>query len=246
MAPNPAHPKPLDVAREKQRIMDATQALRVRGLVEVVWLQGQTWRDLQKVMRQGPWHVFHFIGHGGFDAGSGEGVLVLADEDGQADYLSASQLGLLLADHRSLRLALLNSCESARGSEDDVISSTAAMLVKKGIPAVLAMQYEITDPAAVEFARAFYEALADGEPVDAAVAEARKAVRVALDPTLEWGIPVLHMRATDARIFDMIAEPPEPDPPISTPPSGHPRPTTLPEEIKTVVKPRPKPVDLPR
>ena len=30
------------------------------------------------------------------------------------------------------------------------------------------MQYEISDAAALEFSRSFYEALADGEPVDAA------------------------------------------------------------------------------
>ena len=41
--------------------------------MEVSWLEGQTWRDLQKAMRGGPWHVFHFVGHGGFDPGADEG-----------------------------------------------------------------------------------------------------------------------------------------------------------------------------
>ena len=36
------------------------------------------------------------------------------------------------------------------------------------------MQYEITDRAAVEFAGLFYEALAEGLPVDASVTDARK------------------------------------------------------------------------
>ena len=110
-------------------------------------------------------------------------------------------MGRLLADHRSLRLALLNSCEGARGSEHDVFSSTAAILVRRGLPAVVAMQYEITDRAAVEFARSFYEALAEGLPVDAAVAEARKSISLAVTNTVEWGTPVLYMRAPQGAIF---------------------------------------------
>jgi formylglycine-generating enzyme required for sulfatase activity len=77
------------------------------------------------------------------------------------------------------------------------LSSTAAILARRGVPAVLAMQYEITEKAAIEFARAFYEALADGWPVDAAVAEGRKAIRLAADNTVEWGTPVLWMPAPE-------------------------------------------------
>jgi tetratricopeptide (TPR) repeat protein len=63
------------------------------------------------------------------------------------------------------------------------------------------MQYEITDKAAIEFSRSFYEAVADGLPVDAAVAEARTAISMASD--LEWGTPVLYMRSSDGHIFDI-------------------------------------------
>ena len=106
-------------------------------------------------MRQGPWHIFHFIGHGGFDPDSG-GLIVLADEAGRRQDLPALSLARLLDGHRWLKIVLLNSCEGARGSESDIFSSTAAQLVRRGIPAVLAMQYEITDQAAIEFARSFY------------------------------------------------------------------------------------------
>ncbi len=107
----------------------------------------------------------------------------------------------MLDDHFPLRLAFLNSCEGARGSEGDAFSSTAATLVRRGVPAVVAMQYEITDEAAIEFSRDFYEAISDGLPVDAAVAEARTAVST--KSALEWGTPVLYMRSPDGGIFDM-------------------------------------------
>jgi hypothetical protein len=69
------------------------------------------------------------------------------------------------------------------------------------------LQYEISDRAAVEFTRGFYSAIADGLPVDAAVAEARSAVSYAIEGTLEWGTPVLYMRSPDGRIFDLAPRP---------------------------------------
>jgi hypothetical protein len=67
------------------------------------------------------------------------------------------------------------------------------------------MQYEITDDAAIEFSRDFYEALAGGIAVDEALAEARKGVALAIPGTLEWGTPVLFMRTSDGILFDIPA-----------------------------------------
>jgi hypothetical protein len=145
------------------------------------------------------------MGHGGFDTNADEGFLALADEEGDAQLIGATRLARLLADHPPLRLALLNACEGARGSQRDLFASTAATLVRRGLPAVLAMQYEITDEAAVDFAHAFYEALADGQPVDAAVTEARKAVSIAVNNSFEWGVPVLYMHAPDGMLFNVQA-----------------------------------------
>lgn len=205
MIANPASLEPLDVAREQDRVARAVKGLVDRGLVELTWLAGQTWRDLQRAMRGGPWHIFHFIGHGGFDPTADEGLVALADDAGRPHYLQATQLGRLLADHRSLRLVLLNACEGARGSDRDIFSSTAAILVRRGLPAVIAMQYEITDRAAVEFAQMFYEALADDWPVDASVAEARKAISLAPASSFEWGAPALFVGCRENTLFLLSA-----------------------------------------
>jgi predicted RNA-binding Zn-ribbon protein involved in translation (DUF1610 family) len=210
MTASPHDLPPLDVEREKQRVEEAIKNLREQGLVDITWLPGQTWEDLQQAMRTGNWHIFHFIGHGGFDRNTDEGLIALSDEDGQAFHLSATQLGRFLAGHGYLRLVILNSCSGAQGSKRDIFSSTAAILVRKGIPAVLAMQYEISDKAAIAFARAFYLALADGLPVDAAVGEARIAVSVALTNTIEWGTPVLYMRSPDGILFKIHKTPAQP------------------------------------
>ncbi len=203
MVASPKDLHPLDVDIEKQRVEEAIKNLQENGFVELTWLEGQTWRDLQKAMYGGPWHIFHFIGHGGFDQVRNEGIIALTDDEGWMRSFGATELSRLLADHQSLRLVILNSCEGAKGSERDLNSSTASILVRRGIPAVLAMQYKITDRAAIEFSRTFYDTLAYGLPVDAAVAEARKAISIEVANTVEWGTPVMYMRSPDGMLFSI-------------------------------------------
>ncbi len=191
MIAGPADVPALDVEREKARLEQAVQPLQAAGKVEMVWLEGQSWRALQAAMQAGPWHIFHFVGHAAFDSRNDEGILLLADDDGRAAPVSASQLAGLLSDQHTLRLAVLNACEGAKGSEQSRFSSIAAELVRRGLPAVLAMQYAISDRAAIEFTASFYGALAAGLPIDAATSEARKAIDLALAGSLEWGTPLL-------------------------------------------------------
>ena len=210
MVTSPLGLDPLDVEHEKRLVEEAIKGLREGGSLELTWLEGQTWRHLQRAMRRGPWHIFHFVGHGGFDPATEEGAIALSNDSGHMHLLRATGLAELLDDHYPLRLVFLNSCEGARGSESDAFSSTAATLVRRGVPAVVAMQYEITDRAAIEFSRDFYEALADSLPVDAAVTEARAAV--SMDSMLEWGTPVLYMHSPDGRVFDIATTAVHPHP----------------------------------
>jgi len=72
-------------------------------------------------------------------------MLVLEDDEERAFPTEADRIGILLHDHPSLRLAVLNSCEGARNSRNDPFASVASNLVRQGIPAVVAMQFEITN-----------------------------------------------------------------------------------------------------
>jgi hypothetical protein len=54
----------IDVRKEKQSIEQALHDLRLQGKVQLTWVAGQTWRDLQQAMQPGAesWHIIHFIG----------------------------------------------------------------------------------------------------------------------------------------------------------------------------------------
>ena len=128
--------------------------------------------------------------------------MLLEREKQRGHRVGSQYLGMLLHDHESLRVAVLNACEGARTSKRDPFAGSAQTLVQQGIPAVIAMQFEIADDVASTFAHEFYGALADGYPIDAAVTEARKAI-FATGREVEWATPVLYLRAPDGRIFDI-------------------------------------------
>jgi hypothetical protein len=86
-------------------------------------------------------------------------------------------------------------------SQGDLFSGTAAALVRSGVAAVTAMQYAISDLAAVAFSRGFYTALAHGRGVDEAVSAGRVGILGTSGRTLEWVTPVMYLRGSDARLF---------------------------------------------
>ncbi len=114
----------------------------------------------------------------------------------------------------------------------DPFSGVASSLLRCGLPAVVGMQAEITDEAAITFSEQLYTALAQGFPIDAALAQARRAI-FAAGSDVEFGTPVLFLRGQDTRLFEVdgaevLEELPPPDPtpeptprpPTPTPPAG--------------------------
>jgi len=136
-----------------------------------------------------------------------EGFIVLSDGRGGHNEVAASELKTMLQQpgRSSLRLVFLNCCESARGTAEDVFASPAAALVRAGIPNVIAMQFPITGDAAIELSSAFYENLADGWPIEAALTTARN--KMWDKSRIDWGIPVLYTRAKSGQLFVSTSRP---------------------------------------
>jgi hypothetical protein len=193
----------LDVGEERRKLERALDALQAAGRVEMRWLESATLAELEQAIAEpAEQHVLHYIGHGAYDTRTQGGILLLEGSDGGPHEVTGEELGSLLHDERSLQLAVLNSCEGARTSHVDPFSGVASSLLECGIPAAIGMQFEITDDAAIRFSERLYGALAQGFPVDAALAQARKAI-FAAGHDIEFGTPVLFLRGADARLFDV-------------------------------------------
>jgi hypothetical protein len=213
----PADLPPLDDEAEKYKLLGALKPLVEAGLAHVDFAPDATLGTLQTALRQAasagkPYHVWHFIGHGAFDKSQKDStsVLMFTGENGMATPAGGFQLGTMFNGYPEVRLVVLNACQGARSSREDPFNGVAAQLVENGISAVIGMQFEISDSAAIRFSGEFYHALVDGLPIDAALAEARRAIFF-IPNWVEWATPVLFMRVRDGQLFGFagraLAEP---------------------------------------
>lgn len=223
VAASPRGLEPLDVERERDLLEAALAGPVQQGLVEIAWVESGRWADLHRSLLSGTWHVVHFIGHGDFDVERGEGLLALVRNDGRANLVAADTfLDLLREATPTPRLVVLNSCASATSAGGDLFSSTAATLVRGGVSAVTAMQFPVTDSAALAFCEGFYTAIAHGRGVDDAVRSGRVAILGLTHHTLEWVTPVLYLRGTETRLFELTGAPTAPPLVTAESPGGAP------------------------
>ena len=169
--------------------------------IEARFFPGGRVLDLEDALRTGA-HIFHYAGHGQFvgqmgakfGSHEGKGALVLVAEDGGAELFPVDKLAPNLVG-RDIRLAVFSACETARRDQYNAWTGVAPALTRAGIPAVVAMQYNVRDANAIAFSRRFYGALAAGETLDAAVTDGRLAIfnRSRLEER-DWGVPVLYLR----------------------------------------------------
>lgn len=192
----------LDLKAEKDAI---EKTFAARSDIDVDILDHPTPERLQSRLTFSDYHVMHFMGHGAHDPKTGIGALIFEDEDGDARPYDSAQLGTLLGDEcHHMRLVFLNACDTARCSGNqfsEPFGGVAANLVQSGLTAVVAMQFPISDRAAIAFSRRFYQCIAKGISVDQAMSEGRKAIVNEDTASMEWGTPVLFMRARDGHLF---------------------------------------------
>lgn len=213
---SPHDQSPLNLKLEKEKLEEATAG---QARLELSFVENAAASAVRERLVAERSHVLHFMGHGDFDRENREGLLFFEREDGGSDPLSGQALATSLKDLPDLGLVFLNACNTARSTHAGAASpfaGVASALVFGGLPAVLAMQFPITDRAAIRFSQAFYRHLAAGDSMDIALTEGRHAVHVANAKSLEWAIPVLFVRVPDGMIFGARNSEPA-APPVTVP-----------------------------
>ncbi|MGW6919424.1 CHAT domain-containing protein [Kitasatospora sp. NPDC054939] len=199
----PGKPR-LDIRREHRDLKRSMAALEQDDLARLDWLTVKDWQPMLGALNGGC-QVLHYVGHGGYDEARREGVLLFGDGRGRVRGIHAETLGLVIgAAHPRPQLVVLNGCETGAAGGQDVFSSVAGALLEY-VPAVVAMQFKVTDDAAIVFARFFYQALVGlRRPIDVAVHQGRLALLLQDDDSLAWATPVLYVRDDeDVRLFDI-------------------------------------------
>jgi hypothetical protein len=196
----------LDLPRERalieQAIAPLTDALNLQVLEGVV-----TRTDLSDKLMAGHYEIVHFSGHGGF--ADGRSYVCLNRPEGGADWADSSVIVRLFGNHLPLKLGVLNACRTGQVDETKAFTGLALQLLRSGARAVVAMQYPLTDEAALTFAREFYRQLCTGEhagQVDVAVTHARNMLAVLYGGDPSFIAPVLYTHAADGVIFTLTKE----------------------------------------
>lgn len=202
---NPVYPS-LNLAAEQENLQ---QALTAIPQITTQFYSDATVETLLDAI-VGGLHVFHFAGHGTFQATMGanygtiEGVgsIVLMGDHGEEVLFPSDKLALNLKG-RGVRLVVLGACEGGRRDGVNAWSGVAPALTRAGIPAVVGMQYKINDKNAVVFSRSFYRSLAAHQSIDEAMAAGRVAMLTrSTDPhERDWGVPVLYLHAEEGVLF---------------------------------------------
>lgn len=214
---NPCDLEALDLDSECARVTEALERISIRPEI----LRQTTHSSLFEKICDGEHQIVHFMGHGTFNETIGEGMLLLEDESRGRDPLPASTLASFFAGKPMPRLVVLASCRSADPGDNPAFgpfASIAAALVAAGLPAVVAMQTSVEDRSAIRFTERLYRRIAQGDPIEAAVSQARIALRASQPDTLDWAVPVLFVRERSEAPLGK-EEPSAPPPPESRAPS---------------------------
>jgi len=211
---------------EERIVKSAFADLERKNLVKLVFMTDRVSHETikNKLRDEGPFHVFHFIGHGCFKKDEDDGyLLVNRDPTGPDDVeflvdvekleqLSAEEFADLFQNHLTMKLIVLNSCLGAKLSSVRPLSGVVPRLFGREIPAVVAMQYPVLDAAAARFAAEFYGSLCKGYQrglVDVAVTNARNNMRSGkLRHDLSFAASVLFMRSDSGVIFHLPLDEP--------------------------------------
>lgn len=199
---SPADRPALDVARERANL-DAAWRGQEKN-VEIVFLERGVLEAMRQAFLTAPFHILHFMGHGEFDEESSQGMLLFEQDDGSSQPFEGRRLAQLLHDFETLRLVVFNACHTAEAvgaHGPDPFAGVASSLVMGGVPAVVAMSGPVSDGAAVAFSRVFYQRLAAGDPIEAAVTEGRLAIQRTEPADGAWATPALFLRSPDGMLF---------------------------------------------
>jgi len=211
----------LPVGSEQATVRSALDSLAQDGLVVLEELSPPTYDALIDRIESAQDHILHFDGHGtvarrcpacgamnyphhtacqrsgcshSLDGVPALGYLAFehGDNSREADWVDSKALEHLLYGS-AVRVAVLSACRSSEVRGETLFSGVGPALIQAGVPAVVAMQVPITVPAAVNFMRGFYGALARFESLPAAMTSGRHR----LFRGQEWFIPTLYLRSQD-------------------------------------------------
>ncbi len=155
----PSDTGPLELEDEIDGLKTLFGAIKGVELVEPVICHGSTVRELldRKYDEVGI-HIVHLVVHGSVAELHADAGLGFAGSDGQTLQAYADHLHSIFVDWHGVRLVVFNSCWTGQ-THSISFSSIVHQTAQAGVPAVVGMQFPISNQAALKFCQVFYRDL---------------------------------------------------------------------------------------
>ena len=164
---NPRGTSSLKLGTEDRVIRESIRLSRYRDDISLTIRHATTVHDLRRSLLDEDFQIVHISGHG---TGAG---LVLEDDLGGMYVAPQQALADLFQAYESIQCVILNACYSI----------SKGQLMSLGIPFTIAMEGSISDKAAIEFSRGFYDAVGAKRGIDFAYDEGCRTVNLAAQNT---------------------------------------------------------------
>ncbi|EFO80970.1 hypothetical protein OSCT_1201 [Oscillochloris trichoides DG-6] len=216
----------LDLSAEEQRLMTALAPIQATLLVRGTD-HPPTMAKLLEELRAG-YELLIIVAHGSFEQ-HGTPILWLEKADATSDPVAGPDLKHALEGAaRRPQLAILAACEGAGRDHDgrEALAALGPLLVAGGVPAVVAMQGQVSIAAVQALLPTLIAELRREPQIDLALAAARRAAQ---REHADWWRPTLTMRVADGRVWNGTA-------PLRPPRAGDPPftagPTVPPDQLR--------------
>lgn len=153
--------------------------------------------QLTQALEHNHYQVLHYAGHSNL-GNSGGKLYLVSSKTGLTETLSGDDLAGLLVNN-GIRMAVFNSCRGSytatpETNGGDGAGNLAEALIRRGIPAVLAMAERIPDNVALNLSRLFYRNLKQAYAIDLSLNRARQGLISSYSSNqLYWALPILYL-----------------------------------------------------
>jgi hypothetical protein len=169
-------------AEERDYMLKLPESIPVRGGERQVERITATYLDVTDGMSQGVYDGWHFTGHGTFRGDTPDRSTIKLE--GKDELTPGELLSMTRNLGKAHPLVFLNACQVGQaGMSLTGAGGWARRLLKVGAGAFIGALWSISDRAALDFAKGFYDRLLRGKPIGEAVQEARLAIRAHESPT---------------------------------------------------------------
>jgi tetratricopeptide (TPR) repeat protein len=173
----------LQIEREQEILLQAVNTPAGRGRLQVDF-EDEAKLDILESSLEAGYQTLHFTGHG-ISPKDGGGLL-LEDAKGERRPTATGEiLQALQKAEPALRLAVISGCQTARTLHVAGFRDLARGLAHRKVPAVIAMQFSISDAGGLKFAEALYPKLVEGRSIEEAISAARRVLLHGDDPYLQ-------------------------------------------------------------